>query len=313
MRRRGLEVDAQQLLPLAPDHAQLDRRRQRCVAMQRRTHACRRRSSRSSSVPRLVVADDADQRHLRAERRGVARDVRRAAGTLFVRARSSRPAPAPRARCARRRRTSSGRASTSPTTSTRARTDRIAEIAEAPQARLVAGVRTLHDGARRPIPKYSTPAARTSAGSNRLRPSKSSGCRSCAASSREVGTAEFLPLGDDDQRVGPGDGVERRFRVRQPGHARRRRASPRPSPPDRRRRPPRRARARPETIALRRRLAHVVGVGLERQSPHRERVLPARSSPSRAMILSIRRGFLRFVDRLDCRENRQRASVLLRR
>ena len=57
MRRRGLEVDPQQLL-LARDHAKLDRRRQRRVAQERACERARPRGARSSVVPGFVVAGD---------------------------------------------------------------------------------------------------------------------------------------------------------------------------------------------------------------------------------------------------------------
>ena len=84
VRRRGLEIDAQQLL-LAADHAQLDGRRQRRIAMERRRHVFAGEHARERRT-RLIVADDGQQRRPRAQRRRVARDVGGAAGRSSVRA-----------------------------------------------------------------------------------------------------------------------------------------------------------------------------------------------------------------------------------
>ena len=97
-------------LLLAADDAQLDRGRQRGVAMKR---ACARRPPRAaardvapaSSAP---MTDSSVAR--RAERRRIARDVRRAARALLAARDLDHRHRAPRAKCARRRRTSSGRA-----------------------------------------------------------------------------------------------------------------------------------------------------------------------------------------------------------
>ena len=73
VRRRGLEVDAQQLL-LAADHAQLDGRRQRRVAQERRRTRSRGEQARERRAG-LVVADDGQQRSPARQRCRVARDV----------------------------------------------------------------------------------------------------------------------------------------------------------------------------------------------------------------------------------------------
>ena len=108
-------------------------------------------------------------------------------------------------------------------------------------------------------------------GSYRLRPSKSKRLPQAAPQLAEIGAAELLPLGDDDQRVGAVERVDRRRRVARCAARRRRRGAPRPSPPDRRRVTVAPRASRSAIDARRRRLAHVVGVGLEREAPDRER------------------------------------------
>ena len=79
--RRILEVDAQQLL-LTADHAKLHGRRERRIALQARRDAVRGEQALHAAAG-LVVADDGQQRDLRADRGGIACDVRGATQTLF--------------------------------------------------------------------------------------------------------------------------------------------------------------------------------------------------------------------------------------
>src|SRR5436309_2028088 len=82
MRRRGLEVDAQQLL-LATDDTELDGRRQHRVTMERGAHVVlAKKTLQRASL--LVVPDDADQRHLRAKRSRVTRDIGRTTGAFLT-------------------------------------------------------------------------------------------------------------------------------------------------------------------------------------------------------------------------------------
>ena len=75
------EIDPQQLL-LAADHAQLDGGGDAGVMMQAHRNAVLLQQLPQARA-RLVAADHRQQRDPRAERRGVARDVGRAARTLL--------------------------------------------------------------------------------------------------------------------------------------------------------------------------------------------------------------------------------------
>ena len=109
VRRRGLEIDAQQLL-LAADDAQLDRRGQRRVAMERRLHAVGGEQPLERCAGLVGAGDGQERRRARRAPRRCARRWPRRRAALRC-GRSSRPAPALPAKSARRRRTSSDRAS----------------------------------------------------------------------------------------------------------------------------------------------------------------------------------------------------------
>ena len=81
MRRRLLEIDPQQLLA-SREHAKLDGCRERSIAQERRRHAIGGEQS-LERVACLVVAQHRQQAGMSAQRCDVARDVGRAAGSLF--------------------------------------------------------------------------------------------------------------------------------------------------------------------------------------------------------------------------------------